>query len=559
MLITSVISILRLRYFDKLTNFFATAYTNSPKYNSSFLSHLRVFFERNNKFKSTFASLGNTFRNSKWTDLKVQNIKTPLISNWFSWALCLFFASLLLLSFFGNSYLNSFFINVPFITDALDGVFYIWAHFINILSLSWIQLWLAAVSFKFTILNFLGFNQNYLYKAFNDTHITITKKTSLPTNLKKLKLTPYAFYDNESLSLVYYLSRVNKSLSYLKQQNFMQQKYKSYNMSLMGNIHDLLLESTVLQESNNVRFNFKELNSYIYNYELENNASLHWSNYFTPTAYTMSLLSGPQFYTINLNSLQNLNNTKFSSVLNNLNVYSNLNQSKQDRWFMKNSILSNSSTVDLNAFTQAKKLVSVNLLDSSNTSSNIWNSSKMTQLTKASELQKLSLLQNFIGLNTTFGSNNELKSINELSAGLEGFNYFESSSLWTTKKYFFTNQLKLNTVLVNTIKANQLQPQVTDTFSAFNLISNLHNSNINLQLNELNNLTNTSATNTFGLGVSDLNQNIFIQSEDIDLLNSFNLDIINNLTSPIIEKNTTISDYTIVHPFFKKQIINYKN
>lgn len=93
--------------------------------------------------------------------------------------------------------------------------------------------------------------------------------------MKKLKLTPYAFYDNESLSLVYYLSRVNKSLSYLKQQNFMQQKYKSYNMSLMGNIHDLLLESTVLQESNNVRFNFKELNSYIYNYELENNTSLH--------------------------------------------------------------------------------------------------------------------------------------------------------------------------------------------------------------------------------------------------------------------------------------------
>ena len=58
-------------------------------------------------------------------------------------------------------------------------------------------------------------------------------------------------------------------------------------------------------------------------------------------------------------------------MLNNLNVYSNLNQSKQDRWFMKNSILSNSSTVDLNAFTQAKKLVGVNLLDSSNTSSNI--------------------------------------------------------------------------------------------------------------------------------------------------------------------------------------------
>jgi hypothetical protein len=38
---------------------------------------------------------------------------------------------------------------------------------------------------------------------------------------------------------------------------------------------------------------------------------------------------------------------------------------------MKNSLLNNSTALDLNAFTQAKKLVGVNLLDSSNTSSNI--------------------------------------------------------------------------------------------------------------------------------------------------------------------------------------------
>ena len=55
--------------------------------------------------------------------------------------------------------------------------------------------------------------------------------------------------------------------------------------------------------------------------------------------------------------LQNLNNQRFGIILNNLNIYNNLTQSKQDRWLLKNSLLSNSSTVDLNAFTQTKTLL----------------------------------------------------------------------------------------------------------------------------------------------------------------------------------------------------------
>ena len=69
--------------------------------------------------------------------------------------------------------------------------------------------------------------------------------------------------------------------------------------------------------------------------------------------------------------LQNLNNQRFGIILNNLNIYNNLTQSKQDRWLLKNSLLSNSSTVDLNAFTQTKKLLGMNLFESSNTSRNI--------------------------------------------------------------------------------------------------------------------------------------------------------------------------------------------
>ena len=94
-----------MRFKERLTNFFASAYTNNSKYNSSYLVNLRLLFERNNKLKSTFDKLGNTFRNSKWNDFKVQNIKTSLIKSWFTSFLLVFLSLLLVFSFFG--YTNS--------------------------------------------------------------------------------------------------------------------------------------------------------------------------------------------------------------------------------------------------------------------------------------------------------------------------------------------------------------------------------------------------------------------------------------------------------------------
>jgi hypothetical protein len=83
-----------LNYFDRLTNFFLNRYQNNLKYRHSLLSYLKLFFERNTKDNSTFASLGNVFRNSKWTDLKVQNVKTTFVKQFY-----LVFMSLLVLLF----------------------------------------------------------------------------------------------------------------------------------------------------------------------------------------------------------------------------------------------------------------------------------------------------------------------------------------------------------------------------------------------------------------------------------------------------------------------------
>ena len=84
-----------MNYFDKITNYFLNRYQNNLKYRHNFLSYLKIIFERNTKNNSTYAALGNVFRNSKWTDLKVQNIKNSFVRQFY--LLLLFIFSLILL------------------------------------------------------------------------------------------------------------------------------------------------------------------------------------------------------------------------------------------------------------------------------------------------------------------------------------------------------------------------------------------------------------------------------------------------------------------------------
>ena len=66
-----------LRYIkSKLLNYFISTYINNSKLNNSTNSHLKIFWDKNTKKQVRFiSSLGNVFRNSKWSDFKVQNVK----------------------------------------------------------------------------------------------------------------------------------------------------------------------------------------------------------------------------------------------------------------------------------------------------------------------------------------------------------------------------------------------------------------------------------------------------------------------------------------------------
>ena len=546
-----------MRYFDKLTNFFTSNYMNSPKHNSNFLSYLRIFFERNNKYKSTFAKLGNVFRNSKWADLKTQNIKTPLISNWFSWALTLFILTLLIFSFFGKSTASQFFLNVPFLSDGCNIVFYAWANFLNFASLTWIQIWLTVVTFKLPFLQLIGLNQNYMHKAFNvgnSTDILTPVKTSLPA--KTLTLSPILFFDTQSLTLVHHISKVNQSLGFLNNHYTITPTNHTSHKPLLNRMYSLMPDVVSNVTSSNVRFQVKEVNNQTILYTLTSSVQENWSGLNTNSITALTNLSNPKFYTLNNNMLQNLNNQRFGIILNNLNIYNNLTQSKQDRWLLKNSLLSNSSTVDLNAFTQTKKLLGMNLFESSNTSRNIWNSSKLTQLTQTEELQKLSIFQNFLGIS----QNQPLNSLNlltETSSGLQGFNWFETSSLWTTKKYFFTNQLKSNHTILTQASTTTTGGKTYNQNSIFNFTSNVHNT---ILTNQLSNLTTLSKpTPSHALQNKNWSPtNSFVGFGDVDLLKSVNLNIVNILTLPITDKDAVINNYTTISPLIKNKPFHFK-
>ena len=64
-----------MKSINKLIYFFSNKYYNNLKFNNKLVSTTRIFFERTTKTSHSLQALGNVYRNSKWTDLNVFNIK----------------------------------------------------------------------------------------------------------------------------------------------------------------------------------------------------------------------------------------------------------------------------------------------------------------------------------------------------------------------------------------------------------------------------------------------------------------------------------------------------
>jgi len=139
----------------------------------------------------------------------------------------------------------------------------------------------------------------------------------------------------------------------------------------------------------------------------------------------------------------------------------------------------------------------------------------------------------------TFGNN--LSLLNATPANLQNFDFFEESRLWTTKKYFFTNQLKSNTLtLTNTIDPSLINLVGSNSSNAkLNLLLSIKNTSLEQQIVLLSFATNsnvsenikTSFLNTGGVGVGG----------DFDHLCNLSGGFVSALTSTTAVSNTSVN------------------
>lgn len=501
-----------MRYFDKLLNFFTSSYLNNTKFHHSTLGYLRIFFERNNKLKSTFSSLGNVFRNSKWSDLKAQNIKTSFIKSWSTYFTTLVIVTLLILPFFGTYYGGFVTTNVPFAGELYEIVCFAWTHLEDLAKSVTIMTFSIWSYFKSYLLLRSSYDASYLSNPSHklDTNIT---RVAVPSLAPKLADNSVAC--NSPIEVMYYLSNATRSVN-----------------TLNCNPHNPSphLSSLVLSHYDNPLTTSHNL----------------LSTSFIEHSFTVTPKNNFNVYQLDLNSalLNEVSSYNVALSLTGLNTQESLKTSKEDRWLLRNSLLSESIIINSNSFTQSKKLLGVNFLSSDNASKNVWNSTKLNALTSSESSNFISNLQELFSINTP--NNQSLAHNTQASTDTSNFNFFENSRMWLTKKYFFTNQLKNNhkalTVSNNTVSTTH---QNSSNVYLFNTLTSLQQQNPNSQLVNLTLSLRPGSTELLSSG-SMFTYDMYISNGDLDMLKQSNLSFLNKLTYSTSSNNL---NYFTVLPY----------
>lgn len=124
---------------------------------------------------------------------------------------------------------------------------------------------------------------------------------------------------------------------------------------------------------------------------------------------------------------------------------------------------------------------------------------------------------------TTFGST---------PSTLQNFNFFENSQLWNSKKFFFTNQLKSNSLQLVNSPSSVFKKDITNslTSSKISTLLDLLNSSLYTQIQ--NSFVSLHSNNT-PLGTyasTSVDPSLTLNLGDLDHLKTFNTNFLLDLT-----------------------------
>jgi len=543
-----------MRLLNKFYSFTKSIYLNNSKFSNNLRHTLRLFFEREIKTKHTPALFGSTFKGSKWVDYKTFNINKLLIKSGMSYFMYIFTTVSLVFLLMGRSKSEQYF-----------GFFPLFSY-INFV-LGYIPLVLGDLVSQVIVLSYVFYNlfilliRNFFNKLFTNTLYV------LGNSYQKTKHT---------------VRDPNSSTSVQLTSLFRSDNTDSINAlstgwgSLFGLTKTLNLVTKDVFTINFTTTN-KHLETKLYtpNYNFYLN-TLH--SKFNPNTYnpTSTFTSSESFYKNSLTSLldtkiintrTNLNDIfKIYKTINNSNllyfsIENNLNMSKQQRWLVKNSLLSELLAQNSFLFTQSKKLIGLSSLDKNFTSKNLWLPTKLSKLSSLESTNYVnSFLKNFFNNHSSvfFTKQNHINNSN-----FNNLNFFENSRLWLFKKYYFSINQNLNliTEVPKVVELHRVNnPSIPSRSHKNTYYYNLHLLNTkHLLVNTLTPSLHRTLLNKKLINDTLNTSNVAnkINTPQLDVITSSNINLFYTITSNIQDSTSSYNNtnYFSNAQFLQKNII----
>lgn len=399
-----------MKSISKLIYFFSNKYYNNLKFNNKLVSTTRIFFERTTKTSHSLQALGNVYRNSKWTDLNIFNIKESSLAqfkNIFTIVVILLLLLVLSLRFdlqWSNTVLYSI---IEFLTYLKDLIFS----------------WILSIFYTLSLI-FLRLIHFFSKSVLTEIIPEVQKKANYTNTQIKLTshnvLTNGAFSDSKSNLLLssLYLQKVTKYLHLVSMSdaNITAINTNSNFLNLYQTFQNKLINlNYMLFFMNKSRFNITPVNS---------------SPFLNKEVLFYECLDGNQltktnYHLLDINALKSLPFTiqnEFKNV-----IKQNLNLGKENKWLMKNTLLSYDIITKNLSTTHVKKLYGNFQFNSNGSNVNIWASNRLGQSTNFSQLNSSKGNQDLNLLTSNLLSNSSLHYLDNL----------EESFFWVVKRFKF--------------------------------------------------------------------------------------------------------------------------
>ncbi len=410
-------------YINRLFKYLLSEYSNNNKFNYSLYGYLRIFFERNNKFNFSFLKLGNIFKNTKWTDFKIQNIKNLFLR--FSFVILIGSIFIIFVSMFitgGN--LPSYNDNNQSNNNISYTISYIWYQFSNVLEFLYLAIFSLFYKLKTRI------------KTYMSASILSNDKT---TNVDKCDVDSTKIFNLSSIKLPEISGIIN---------NISNKKLSIKCNFNLFKLNDILLDLNFFYKNSRSDTDYHS----IFNNKTPLDNQFNCTNLISSIeSKYVSILTKPNFVntSVNLSYLNKLQLSNNILMFSNLNIYKNLENLKQERWLMKNSLLSEKLVINSNSFTQIKKILGLNVFNTNVSFRNIWLSNKISNFSNIKELDFISNLQKMYHIKNNNTTENLIQNSYNNSSMIN-INFFENSRLWLSKKYFYSN-VNFNNNLFNSV------------------------------------------------------------------------------------------------------------